>query len=336
MERFDAMSLSGSGSYYIQRGMTSGPGQQSGLQGSQGLQQMSNQNMQFQSNVGGGSSMDSLQIESISTCSTHDVNVSPPSTTPRKKRGRPRKYGPDRGVSLGLTKSLSLTKLTTTSASEQKRGRGRPPGSGKKHQIATFGGSITSSTGTGFTPHVVTIAIGEDITSKIMLFSQQSPRAVCILSANGSVSTVTLAQPASSGGTLTYEGRFEIICLSGCYLLTDDDASRNRGGGLSISLASPDGRVFGGGVGGMLIAASPVQVIVGCFEWGNSKTKKNSSPEAQEDTMDSEGHGIDNTVTPGNIHSTQSLMPNSSMGGWPHIRPINMRDGHADIDLMRE
>lgn len=36
---------------------------------------------------------------------------------------------------------------------------------------------------------------------------------------------------------------------------------RNRIGGISVSLCSPDGHVIGGGVGGMLIAASPVQVF---------------------------------------------------------------------------
>jgi len=43
-------------------------------------------------------------------------------------------------------------------------------------------------------------------------------------------------------------------------LVADNDGSRNRTGSLSVSLASPDGRVIGGGVGGLLIAASPVQV----------------------------------------------------------------------------
>lgn len=40
---------------------------------------------------------------------------------------------------------------------------------------------------------------------KIISFSQQGPRAICILSANGIISNVTLRQPDSSGGTLTYE-----------------------------------------------------------------------------------------------------------------------------------
>lgn len=38
-----------------------------------------------------------------------------------------------------------------------------------------------------------------------MSFSQHGPRAVCVLSANGAISNVTLRQPATSGGTVTYE-----------------------------------------------------------------------------------------------------------------------------------
>lgn len=40
---------------------------------------------------------------------------------------------------------------------------------------------------------------------KVMLFAQQGSQAVCILSANGTISNVTLRQPTSYGGTLTYE-----------------------------------------------------------------------------------------------------------------------------------
>lgn len=40
---------------------------------------------------------------------------------------------------------------------------------------------------------------------KIISFSQQGLRAICILSANGVISNVILRQSDSSGGTLTYE-----------------------------------------------------------------------------------------------------------------------------------
>lgn len=45
--------------------------------------------------------------------------------------------------------------------------------------------------------------------------------------------------------------------------MSDNNGSRTRTGGLSVSLAGSDGRVLGGGVAGMLKAASPVQVY--CF-----------------------------------------------------------------------
>lgn len=61
------------------------------------------------------------------------------------------------------------------------------------------------------------------------------------------------------------QGRFEILSLSGSFLLTESDGQRSRTGGLSVSLAGPDGRVLGGGVAGLLTAASPVQVAYHCL-----------------------------------------------------------------------
>lgn len=43
-------------------------------------------------------------------------------------------------------------------------------------------------------------------------------------------------------------------------MLSDVGGQKSRTGGLSTTLAGPDGRVFGGCVAGLLIAASPVQV----------------------------------------------------------------------------
>ncbi|XP_068662388.1 AT-hook motif nuclear-localized protein 1-like [Aristolochia californica] len=186
----------------------------------------------------------------------------------RKKRGRPRKYGPDGTMALALSPSYSSA---SPSEFSPKRGRGRPPGSGKRQLLASFGEWVASTAGGNFTPHVVTIAAGEDVATKILSFSQKGPRAICILSANGAISNVTLRQPGSSGGTLTYEGRFEILSLSGSFTLTENGGVRTRTGGISVSLAGPDGRVVGGGVAGLLLAASPIQVVVGSFMPNNPK-----------------------------------------------------------------
>lgn len=56
------------------------------------------------------------------------------------------------------------------------------------------------------------------------------------------------------------QGRFEILSLSGSFLLSESGGQRSRTGGLSVSLSGPDGRVLGGCVAGMLTASSPVQV----------------------------------------------------------------------------
>ncbi|KAJ6790484.1 putative AT-hook motif nuclear-localized protein 7 [Iris pallida] len=206
-----------------------------------------------------------------------------------KKRGRPRKYGPD-----GMPPSPSSSSFPHTSTSDLsgKRSRGRPPGSGRRQLLATLGEWFACSAGGSFTPHVITIAAGEDVAARILSLSQKGPRAVCILSANGTISNVTLRQPGSSGGTLTYEarptydllGRFEILSLSGSFMITENSGVRSRTGGISVSLAGPDGRVVGGGVAGSLLAASPIQVVVGSFlpnAFKEHKRRSNLDPSSE-------------------------------------------------------
>lgn len=222
-----------------------------------------------------------------------------------KKRGRPRKYGPDGSLirplnatpisasAPMLAAAVSPGQYTPASAvgAAMKRGRGSrpldfssstaamakpyhhyqqpPPPQQTQQQFGfhfdSIGDMVACSAGGNFTPHIITVAPGEDVTMKVISFSQQGPRAICILSANGVISNVTLRQPDSSGGTLTYEGRFELLSLSGSFMPTESNGARSRSGGMSVSLASPDGRVVGGGVAGLLVAASPVQIVVGTF-----------------------------------------------------------------------
>ncbi|GJN01902.1 hypothetical protein PR202_ga19205 [Eleusine coracana subsp. coracana] len=189
-----------------------------------------------------------------------------------EKRGRPRKYGPDGTVGLGLKQAASADSGGGGGSNSNPDGkrRGRPPGSGKKKQLDALG-----SSGTSFTPHIITVKPNEDVASKIMAFSQQGPRTTCIISANGALCTATLRQPATSGGIVTYEGHFDILSLSGSFLLAEDGDTRSRTGGLSVALAGSDGRIVGGCVAGMLLmAATPVQVVVGSFIAEGKKPKE--------------------------------------------------------------
>lgn len=195
----------------------------------------------------------------------------------KKKRGRPRKYGPDgtMGSAVKAEAGGQSGGAGSNSNPDGKR-RGRPPGSGKKKQLDALG-----SAGTSFTPHIIIVKPNEDVASKIMSFSQQGPRTTCIISANGALCTATLRQPATSGGIVTYEGHFDILSLSGSFLLAEDGDTRSRTGGLSVALAGSDGRIVGGCVAGMLMAATPVQVVVGSFIAEGNKKPKEEQPKRE-------------------------------------------------------
>ncbi|KAF8112626.1 hypothetical protein N665_0063s0110 [Sinapis alba] len=202
----------------------------------------------------------------------------------KKKRGRPRKYAPDGSLNpRALRPTLSPTPISSSIPfsgdynhhSHWKRGKAQqqPVDFIKKAHNFEYGSSpappppppgLSCYVGAHFTTHQFTVNAGEDVTMKVMPYSQGS-RAICILSATGSISNVTLRQPTTSGGTLTYEGRFEILSLSGSFMPTDNGGTKGRSGGMSISLAGPNGKIIGGGLAGMLIAAGPVQVVMGSF-----------------------------------------------------------------------
>ncbi|ESQ38251.1 hypothetical protein EUTSA_v10028768mg [Eutrema salsugineum] len=267
--------------------------------------------------------------------------------TMKKKRGRPRKYGPDGTVVALSPKPISSapapphhppasSHVIDFSASE-KRGKVKPTNSFNRtkyhHQVENLGEWVPCSVGGNFTPHVITVNAGEDVTMKIISFSQQGPRAICVLSANGVISSVTLRQPDSSGGTLTYEGRFEILSLTGSFMPNDIGGTRSRTGGMSVSLASPDGRVVGGGVAGLLVAASPVQVVVGSFLAGTDQQdqipKKNkhdfvlSSPTAAIPISSSADHRTINSALPLPISSST----------WQTSLASDPRNNSSDINV---
>lgn len=117
-----------------------------------------------------------------------------------------------------------------------------------------------------FTTRVVIVEAGEDVGRKIIEFcDQQVPGyAVCIISATGKLSEITLSWHLSSNASVTYEGQFEILTLSGSFIPTSSGGS-DRMGSLSISFAHRDARVVGGRVAGQLKAATSVMITVGSF-----------------------------------------------------------------------
>ncbi|KAK1409739.1 hypothetical protein QVD17_36268 [Tagetes erecta] len=237
---------------------------------------------------------------------------SPLETGVRRKRGRPRKYG--------TPEQAAAAKRHASSASPAASVPPLSPATKKDLSLGVSGSSTASfkkyalgNSGQGFTPHVISVAAGEDISQKIMSFMQQSKQEICVLSASGSITNASLRQPATSGGNITYEGRFDILSLCGSYIRMDLGGT----GGLSVCLSSNDGQIIGGGVDGPLIAAGPVQVIVGTFSIEGKK----------ENATILKGDASTNKLPPANVGPS---VPNLSFLSGPDASGRNVIVGNDD------
>lgn len=242
---------------------------------------------------------------------TQVVPLTPGSDGFKKKRGRPRKYGPDGKPKVTLSPMpISSSIPLSGDFPGWKQKQEKPITSIKRKQKLEYrlpGAQMVPSVSADFTPHVITVNSGEDVNMKIISFAQQGTKAICVLAANGVISNVTLGQANASGGTLTYEGRFDILSLSGAFVPNENLGAKGWSGGMSVSLAGPDGRVLGGGLAGMLVAAGPVQVILGSFFPNQEQKPKKSRFEPT--PFFKETYGDDTNISFTLTNSRKSLDP---------------------------
>ena len=140
-----------------------------------------------------------------------------------------------------------------------RRPRGRPAGSKNKPKPPII---ITRDSANTLRTHVMEVAGGCDISESITAFARRRQRGVCVLSGAGTVTNVTLRQPASEGAVVALQGRLEILSLSGSFL---PPPAPPEATGLTIYLAGGQGQVVGGTVVGALTAAGPVVIMAASF-----------------------------------------------------------------------
>ncbi|XP_061371054.1 AT-hook motif nuclear-localized protein 22-like [Gastrolobium bilobum] len=167
---------------------------------------------------------------------------------------------PTGGSAAGEAKESGSAGGTGEGGSEMgRRPRGRPAGSKNKPKPPII---ITRDSANALRSHVMEIANGCDIMESITTFARRRQRGVCILSGSGTVTNVTLRQPASPGAVVTLHGRFEILSLSGSFLPPPAPPAAS---GLAIYLAGGQGQVVGGSVVGPLLASGPVVIMAASF-----------------------------------------------------------------------
>lgn len=147
--------------------------------------------------------------------------------------------------------------LTTTA----KKPRGRPPGSKNKPKPPVI---ITRDSESAMRPAILEISGGSDVVDMIVQYARSRQVGLTILGGSGSVSNITLRSSLSSScpAAISLHGPLNILSLSGTYLSTSSCPTSSFG----ITLAGTNGHVYGGIIGGKVMAASDVKVMVATFK----------------------------------------------------------------------
>ncbi|KAG8391688.1 hypothetical protein BUALT_Bualt01G0213300 [Buddleja alternifolia] len=209
----------------------------------------------------------------------------------------------------GATTPTSEGKEVMAAAFDQsevtRRPRGRPAGSKNKPKPPII---ITRDSANALRSHVMEVANNCDIQESISTFATRRQRGVCILSGSGTVTNVTLRQPAAPGAVVTLHGRFEILSLSGSFLPPPAPPAAS---GLTIYLAGGQGQVVGGTVVGPLLASGPVVIMAASF--GNAAYERLPLEDEEAAPAAVQGSGGQLGSPPGIVGQQGQQMMNDNM-----------------------
>ncbi|MCO5555319.1 hypothetical protein L7F22_008865 [Adiantum nelumboides] len=200
-----------------------------------------------------------------------------------------------------------------------KRPRGRPLGSKNKPKPPII---ISKDSATALRAHVLEIASTCDVAHCVASFARARHRGLCVLTASGSVSNVTLRQPAAPGSSVTLEGSFDILSLSGAFLPHPCRASAT---GLTVYLAGSQGHVVGGSVVGSLVAAGPVVVIAASFR--NASYDRLPADDSSDHQQLAVGENEDSLQQPSKwLHEESFIHANVNLGESPSSTATNLNN----------
>lgn len=144
-----------------------------------------------------------------------------------------------------------------------KRPKGRPKGSKNKPKPPSI---IRVEPETYMEPILIEIPAGEDVVESIIKTAWRHQADISVLRGYGLVSGVTLLDSGSQDSPFTIRGDCQMISLSGTYVYPNSDRVPSEFivdpdcSSFSIHLSGNHGQVFGGVVGGKVIASSVVMI----------------------------------------------------------------------------
>ncbi|KAL8062247.1 hypothetical protein ABFX02_02G135000 [Erythranthe guttata] len=208
-----------------------------------------------------------------------------------------------------------------------RRPRGRPAGSKNKPKPPVI---ITRESANTLRAHILEVGSGCDVFEAVATYARKRQRGICILSGTGTVTNVSLRQPAAAGSVVTLHGRFEILSLSGSFLPPPAPPGATS---LTIYLAGGQGQVVGGNVVGALIAAGPVIIIAASFTnvaYERLPLDEEEGLQMQTPPPSGGGGGIGGGGSGG---AGGDQFPDPSSMGLPFFNlPLNMPNGQIPMD----
>ncbi|KAK6936685.1 PPC domain [Dillenia turbinata] len=177
--------------------------------------------------------------------------------------------------------------------------RGGPVGSGARHPRAPAPAPTPSPFpwsiiyGGDCKPLTAILRSGEDLAALLESVALKESRVLCINTAQGRLSLVSLApQGPSTTSPLFYEGRWEILSLTGVFKPSNNVGTDHPIGRVTVRCSGQMGEVIEGRIGGPVIVDTAVVVcmtIYNCLGEANPKRQRRTGPRAPVPVPSQEG-----------------------------------------------
>ncbi|CAK8565286.1 unnamed protein product [Lathyrus sativus] len=250
----------------------------------------------------------------------------------------------------------------TDSPQPYRKPRGRPPGSKNKPKPPLV---ITQDNEQAMKPAIIEVAAGTDVLQAVIQFAVRLRSCLTILSGSGTIAVATLHYPVCQSPAFTLHGPFSLLTLTGTFFfppspppprpptpplpisipIASSSSSNPNPNQLEtptpastfgITLAGMQGQIFGGIIGGKVIAGGDgVKIVASLFKNPELHRAAGILLEADDDVEDDDNNG-DGNSNGGGDHGAGSSggAAAENVSGFNVPNPMTMNPQHSDPSFM--